>query len=345
MKAKLVVVAGTTRAQEFKLRLPAILGRGRSCSVQLPHALVSRQHCELFEADGKLRVRDLGSLNGTLVDGQKIAECEVADGQMLNVGTVTFRIEIASDDANGWLAPPSDGGASKSGKNLASRSAIRSATPAATPTAAPSPPAPLADDQLAAESLNTESDDARPAADDLDLLPPTVLPPRAQPPAAVPATGPAAGPAATLPPRAMPTVSPPTVPMAIPGAVLATFPKAGVPMAGVPMAGVPVAGVPMAGIPVASAPMAGVPVAGVPVAGVPVAGVPVAGVPMAGIPVAGVPVAGVPVAGLPVAGVPVAGVPTTGVPTAAPTANPNPSHEKTMDADEDLNEFLKSLRK
>lgn len=332
MKAKLVVVAGTTRAQEFKLRLPAILGRGRSCSVQLPHALVSRQHCELFEADGKLRVRDLGSLNGTLVDGQKIAECEVADGQMLNVGTVTFRIEIASDDANGWLAPPSDGGASKSGKNLASRSAIRSATPAATPTAAPSPPAPLADDQLAAESLNTESDDARPAADDLDLLPPTVLPPRAQPPAAVPA--------ATLPPRAMPTVSPPTVPMAIPGAVLATFPKAGVPMAGVPMAGVPVAGVPMAGIPVASAPMAGVPVAGVPVAGVPVAGVPVAGVPMAGIPVAGVPVAGVPVAGLPVAG-----VPTTGVPTAAPTANPNPSHEKTMDADEDLNEFLKSLRK
>ena len=66
---------------------------------------------------------------------------------------------------------------------------------------------------------------------------------------------------------------------------------------------------------------------------------------MAGIPVAGVPVAGVPVAGLPVAGVPVAGVPTTGVPTAAPTANPNPSHEKTMDADEDLNEFLKSLRK
>jgi hypothetical protein len=341
MKAKLVVVAGTTRAQEFKLRLPAILGRGRSCSVQLPHALVSRQHCELFEADGKLRVRDLGSLNGTLVDGQKIAECEVADGQMLNVGTVTFRIEIASDDANGWLAPPSDGGASKSGKNLASRSAIRSATPAATPaatpTAAPSPPAPLADDQLAAESLNTESDDARPAADDLDLLPPTVLPPRAQPPAAVPA--------ATLPPRAMPTVSPPTVPMAIPGAVLATFPKAGVPMAGVPMAGVPVAGVPMAGIPVASAPMAGVPVAGVPVAGVPVAGVPVAGVPMAGIPVAGVPVAGVPVAGLPVAGVPVAGVPTTGVPTAAPTANPNPSHEKTMDADEDLTEFLKSLRK
>jgi hypothetical protein len=336
MKAKLVVVAGTTRAQEFKLRLPAILGRGRSCSVQLPHALVSRQHCELFEADGKLRVRDLGSLNGTLVDGQKIAECEVADGQMLNVGTVTFRIEIASDDANGWLAPPSDGGASKSGKNLASRSAIRSATPAATPTAAPSPPAPLADDQLAAESLNTESDDARPAADDLDLLPPNVLPPRAQPPAAVPA----AGPAATLPPRAMPTVSPPTVPMAIPGAVLATFPKAGVPMAGVPMAGVPVAGVPMAGIPVASTPMAGVPVAGVPVAGVPVAGVPVAGVPMAGIPVAGVPVAGVPVAGLPVAG-----VPTTGVPTAAPTANPNPSHEKTMDADEDLNEFLKSLRK
>ena len=144
MKAKLIVVAGTTRAQEFKLRLPAILGRGRACSVQLPHALVSRQHCEVFEADGKLRVRDLGSLNGTLVDGHKITECELADGQLLNVGTVTFRVEIASDEANAWLAPPSKGGASSigkqqptasvppsaasaSGKNLASRSAIGSA--------------------------------------------------------------------------------------------------------------------------------------------------------------------------------------------------------------------------
>ena len=86
MKVKLVVVAGTTRAQEFKLRLPAILGRGRSCSVQLPHALVSRQHCEVFEADGKLRIRDLGSLNGTYVNRHRVESRKLEDGDEIQVG-------------------------------------------------------------------------------------------------------------------------------------------------------------------------------------------------------------------------------------------------------------------
>jgi hypothetical protein len=372
MKAKLVVVAGTTRAQEFKLKLPAILGRGRSCSVQLPHALVSRQHCEVFEADGKLRVRDLGSLNGTLVDGHKVTECDLIDGQLLNVGTVTFRIEIASDDANAWLAPPSEGGASRigkaqpaasaSGKNLASRSAIGSQRGSASgsrigSSGPASSPAPMADDQLAAEAIETQAGDAGSPSNEDDLLPPSALPPAARPAAALPAAAlpPRAAPAAlppgipTLPPAASPTntpsVSPPTVPMAIPGAALAAVQRTGLPVAGVPVAGVPVAGVP---------------VAGVPVAGVPVAGVPVAGVPMAGIPVAGVPGKGVPGTGVPVAGQSFPPKPSTestkpangnspAVPaipsTTHPSSPPNAAHANTMDADEDLTEFLKSLRK
>ena len=90
-KVKLIVVGGNTEASELDLALPAVFGRGREASVTLPHPLVSRRHCELFEKDGQLVVRDLGSLNGTFVGSERVNEAELMPGQLLTVGTVTFR--------------------------------------------------------------------------------------------------------------------------------------------------------------------------------------------------------------------------------------------------------------
>jgi predicted component of type VI protein secretion system len=79
------------KTTEIKLRLPAVIGRGKGSTITLLQPLVSRQHCELFEANGKLWVRDLGSLNGTYVNNEKVSECEVPPNELLTVGTVTFR--------------------------------------------------------------------------------------------------------------------------------------------------------------------------------------------------------------------------------------------------------------
>ena len=51
------------------LRLPTVLGRGRERRPDGAAPLISRRHCELFEQDGLLMLRDLGSLNGTMVAG------------------------------------------------------------------------------------------------------------------------------------------------------------------------------------------------------------------------------------------------------------------------------------
>jgi predicted component of type VI protein secretion system len=91
LNVKLVVVGGDVKTTELTLRLPSTIGRGRGTSIVLPHPLVSRQHCELFEADGQLMVRDLGSLNGTFVNNQRVTESPLAPGELLTVGTVTFR--------------------------------------------------------------------------------------------------------------------------------------------------------------------------------------------------------------------------------------------------------------
>jgi predicted component of type VI protein secretion system len=105
LNVTLVVVGGDVKTPEVKLRLPSTVGRGRDCSIMLRHPLVSRQHCELFEASGGLMVRDLGSLNGTFVNNQRIdGDAPLQPGQLLTIGTVTFRAmyEMGATDS----APP-----------------------------------------------------------------------------------------------------------------------------------------------------------------------------------------------------------------------------------------------
>jgi len=105
MDAKLVVVGGVAKPTEFSLNLPAVIGRGREASLSLRHALVSRNHCEIFESDGYLVVRDMGSLNGTFVDNQQITEAVLPPGHLLTVGTVTFRAAYEAPEGAAELLP------------------------------------------------------------------------------------------------------------------------------------------------------------------------------------------------------------------------------------------------
>ncbi len=102
--AKLVVVGGDAKKKEVNLKLPTVIGRGREgVSLTLPHKLVSRKHTELFERDGHLFVKDLGSLNGTFVNNQRIeSEQLLRPNELLTLGNVTFRAvyEVVSQDAD-----------------------------------------------------------------------------------------------------------------------------------------------------------------------------------------------------------------------------------------------------
>ena len=93
LSVKLVVVGGDAKSKEVQLKLPTVIGRGREgVSLTLPHKLVSRKHTELFENDGTLFVRDLGSLNGTYVNSQRINEPRpLHPNELLTLGNVTFR--------------------------------------------------------------------------------------------------------------------------------------------------------------------------------------------------------------------------------------------------------------
>ncbi|MCA9151187.1 MAG: FHA domain-containing protein [Planctomycetales bacterium] len=91
LKIELTVVGGELESRDVSLQLPATIGRGGDVDLKLAHPLVSRRHCELLESDGSVVVRDLGSLNGTFIGSERIEEAPLAPGELLTVGTVTFR--------------------------------------------------------------------------------------------------------------------------------------------------------------------------------------------------------------------------------------------------------------
>ena len=103
IEAKLIVVGGDAKRSEVNLKsLPATIGRAKEASITLPHALVSRQHCEIYEENDRLCVKDLNSLNGTYLNNQKInGSATLLPGQLLTLGNVTFRADYSLIDGSG----------------------------------------------------------------------------------------------------------------------------------------------------------------------------------------------------------------------------------------------------
>ena len=71
------------------------IGRGDCDVVITGDDALSKRHCELYEKDGKVYVRDLSSSNGTRINGRKIDDAELSDGDELTVGARDYLVKIA----------------------------------------------------------------------------------------------------------------------------------------------------------------------------------------------------------------------------------------------------------
>jgi hypothetical protein len=92
MDAKLVVTSGKTSKRTVQLNLPAVLGRSREADITVAHPMISRRHCELYEHDGLLMLRDLTSLNGTLIGGRKVSLAPLLPNGEFSIGPIVFRV-------------------------------------------------------------------------------------------------------------------------------------------------------------------------------------------------------------------------------------------------------------
>lgn len=84
----LVVVRGPNAGSRYLLdRLVTIVGRHPDAEIFLDDVTVSRRHAEfVHDQDGRIAVRDLGSLNGSYVNGERVEERSLATGDEVQIG-------------------------------------------------------------------------------------------------------------------------------------------------------------------------------------------------------------------------------------------------------------------
>ena len=114
MQAKLVSVDGNRPINLTKD--VTIVGRKRDvCEILLDRTSVSKLHCLIVKTDGLLFVRDLGSTNGTKVNGQRVTRGALLPGDELSFANAKFRVHMGPDEPEGGqdeateIMPANDG--------------------------------------------------------------------------------------------------------------------------------------------------------------------------------------------------------------------------------------------
>src|SRR6266478_4731292 len=100
MRVTLRVLAGPYTGREFVFDQhdTFLIGRSESAHLYLPEdRFFSRHHCLLEIAPPRCFLRDLGSTNGTFVNGQKVSEAFLHSGDRIQGGQTVLEVEVQSE--------------------------------------------------------------------------------------------------------------------------------------------------------------------------------------------------------------------------------------------------------
>ena len=97
MRAQLIPVDGGEPIEVVKDL--TLVGRKEECDLRLDHKSVSKLHCVLVKTDGLLLLRDLGSTNGTRVNGQRVRRAALLPNDQVMIASFKFRVNLGPDAA------------------------------------------------------------------------------------------------------------------------------------------------------------------------------------------------------------------------------------------------------
>jgi len=111
VKSCLILETQLTKKRVFPFYAKMIIGRHSTNDIPLPDRTVSKRHAVIGRVRGQAVVKDLGSRNGTFVNGQKVEKAILACGDRLKVGSVMLRFFQEDEtsqrkDAENSTAPP-----------------------------------------------------------------------------------------------------------------------------------------------------------------------------------------------------------------------------------------------
>lgn len=96
MKIILTAYKRNKARKDFTIIQPVtIIGRSSDCDIHVNDSRVSRKHCKLVLSNGTLKVVDLSSTHGTYINGRRIQEAELTNGDRLSIGRIYFKVKFA----------------------------------------------------------------------------------------------------------------------------------------------------------------------------------------------------------------------------------------------------------
>jgi pSer/pThr/pTyr-binding forkhead associated (FHA) protein len=103
MRAQLIPLDGSSPIEIVKDM--TLVGRKEECDLRLDHKSVSKMHCVIVKTDGLLLLRDLGSTNGTRVNGQRVRRAALLPNDQLTIAGYKFRVYLGPGEPS---APVND---------------------------------------------------------------------------------------------------------------------------------------------------------------------------------------------------------------------------------------------
>jgi len=98
-------------------REQTLIGRHTGCQMRIRSGEVSRKHCEVHYEETTPVIKDLGSSNGTYVNGVKVIEKRLEAGDLIAIGPVVFLVQLGGEpggfDAAALFVAATPGGAAE----------------------------------------------------------------------------------------------------------------------------------------------------------------------------------------------------------------------------------------
>ena len=105
---RLILRPGTTTVELTRPEM--VVGRHTEADIRLSLPDVSRRHCRLVYAANRWQIFDLNSLNGVFVNGDRVQQATLDEGDSIRIGGITFQVELgASAPAQAALTAKKEG--------------------------------------------------------------------------------------------------------------------------------------------------------------------------------------------------------------------------------------------